>query len=337
MDRVINAFLGIVIGVGAMLLYYFGTNWVIDRVLADKIGPDGAIVGKRGELRERIRPWLFIAPAVFLLVLFLVYPAVQTVYLGFFNARGTEFVGLANYEWAFNDPGFQLAIRNNLLWLIVVPLFSTALGLIIAVLADRVRWGQFAKSLVFMPMAISFVGASVIWKFMYDFRGPDQPQIGVLNALVVSLGGEPQAWLTLPLVNNLFLMVILIWIQTGFAMVLLSAALRGVPDETLEAARIDGANEVQIFFQVMIPQIMGTIVVVWTTITIVVLKIFDIVLAMTNGQWQTEVLANIMYDWMFRGGGDYGRSGVIATIIMIAVIPIMVWNIRRFRQEEMER
>ncbi len=337
MDRVINAFLGIVIGVGVMVLYYFGTNWLIDRTLQDEIAPDGSLVKARSNLREAIRPWLFVAPAVFLLTLFLVYPAVQTVIFSFFNARATDFVGLSNYQWAFNDPGFQLSIRNNLMWLIVVPFMSTALGLIIAVLADRVRWGAFAKSLVFMPMAISFVGASVIWKFVYDFRSPDLPQIGVLNALVVHFGGQPQAWLTLPFVNNFFLMAILIWIQTGFAMVLLSAALRGVPDETLEAARIDGANEVQIFLQVMVPQIMGTVIVVWTTITIVVLKVFDIVLAMTNGQWETEVLANIMYDWLFRGGGDYGRSGVFATIIMIAVIPIMIWNIRRFRQEEMER
>lgn len=338
MDRVINAFLGITIGVGVMILYYYGSNWLIDRGLGDEVSPDGTIVKSRGRLREGIRPWLFVAPAVFLLTLFLVYPAVQTIYFSFFNATSTQFVGLSNYEWAFNDPGFQLSIRNNLMWLLVVPFTSTALGLVIAVLADRVRWGQFAKSLVFMPMAISFVGASVIWKFVYDYRGPDQPQIGVLNAVVVGLGGEPQAWLTLlPVVNNLLLMVILIWIQTGFAMVLMSAALRGVPDETLEAARIDGASEVQIFFRVMIPQIMGTIIVVWTTITIVVLKVFDIVLAMTNGQWETEVLANVMYDWLFRGGGDNGRSGVLATIIMIAVIPIMIWNIQRFRQEEMER
>lgn len=337
MDRVVNAFLGIGIGVGAMLLYYFGTNWLIDRFLADKVDERGVITLSRGHIREGIRPWLFAGPAVLLLGLFLVYPAVQTVFLSFFNARSTEFVGMSNYQWAFNDPGFQLSIRNNLLWLLVVPFLSTSFGLVIAVLADRVKWGSVAKSLIFMPMAISFVGASVIWKFVYDYRGPTQPQIGVLNALVVQLGGEPQPWLTLPFVNNFFLMAILVWIQTGFAMVLMSAALRGVPDETLEAARIDGASEVQIFFRVMIPQIMGTIIVVWTTITIVVLKVFDVVLAMTNGQWETEVLANIMYDWMFRGGGDYGRSGALATVIMLAVIPIMIWNIRRFRQEEMER
>jgi len=220
------------------------------------------------------------------------------------------------------------------MWLVVVPLLSVFFGLLVAVLADRVWWGGFAKSIIFMPMAISFVGASVIWKFVYDFRGPDSEQIGSLNALVMLFGLEPEAWITIPFWNNFFLMIILIWIQTGFAMVILSAALRGVPEETLEAARIDGANEVHVFLKIMVPQIMSTILVVWTTITIIVLKIFDIVLAMTNGQWGTEVLANLMFDWMFRGGGDSGRGSAIALFIMIAVVPVMIWNIRRFRSEE---
>lgn len=336
MDRVLNAFLGIGIGVIVMMLYYFGTNWVLDRFLSDQVDERGVITVSRGHVREAIRPWLFVGPALFLLILFLVYPAIQTVYLSFFNNTGQTFVGIDNYTWALSDPGFQLSIRNNLLWLLVVPLVSTSLGLVIAVLADRVSWGSIAKSLIFMPMAISFVGASVIWKFVYDYRGTDQAQIGALNALVVSLGGQPQAWLSSIPINNFFLMAILVWVQTGFAMVLMSAALRGVPDETLEAARIDGAGEIQIFFRIMIPQIIGTIVVVWTTITIVVLKVFDVVLAMTNGQWETEVLANVMYDWLFRGN-DSGRGSMLATVIMVAVIPIMVWNIRRFRKEEMER
>jgi alpha-glucoside transport system permease protein len=267
--------------------------------------------------------------------LFLVYPVIQTIILSFFDSRGDNFVGLRNYDWAVNDLEFRQAIRNNLLWLSFVPIASTALGLVIAVLADQFRWGAIAKSLIFMPMAISFVGASVIWKFVYDYRASGQEQIGVLNAAVVSLGGEPQAWVALSYWNNFFLMLILIWIQTGFAMVVLSAALRGIPEEILAAARVDGANEIQIFFRVMIPQVMGTILVVWTTITIVVLKVFDIVLAMTNGQWDTEVLANLMYDWMFRGGGDFGRGSMLATVIMIAVIPVMVWNIRRYRTEEL--
>ncbi|MDE3081381.1 MAG: sugar ABC transporter permease, partial [Paracoccaceae bacterium] len=210
---------------------------------------------------------------------------------------------------------------------------STFFGLIVAALTDRIFWGNIAKSLIFMPMAISFVGATVIWKFVYDYRGPGQTQIGLLNAVVTWFGGSPQAWITLPFWNNFFLMVILIWIQTGFAMVILSAALRGIPEETIEAAVLDGANGLQIFFRIMVPQIWATIAVVWTTITITVLKVFDIVYAMTNGQWNTDVLANEMYTWMFEGGGDFGRGATIALIIMLLVVPIMVWNIRNANRE----
>ncbi|MCC6613841.1 MAG: sugar ABC transporter permease [Anaerolineae bacterium] len=282
----------------------------------------------------KLEPWLFLAPALFLLVVYLIYPAIHTFILSFFDKFGMHFVGLRNYTWALHDPEFLQSIRNNLLWLIVAPLASIVLGFVVAALADNVRWGTLAKSLIFMPMAISFVGASVIWKFVYDFRAEGQNQIGVLNALVVALGGEPRAWITIPFWNNLFLIIILVWMQTGFAVVMFSAAIRGVPDELLEAARIDGANEVQVFIRVVLPQIWGTILVVWTTFTVDVLKVFDIVIAMTNGQWDTNVLANMMYNWMFRGGGDFGRGSMLATVIMIAVLPIMLWNIRRFRAEE---
>lgn len=334
MEQILNAILFIVLGVGALALYFYGSNWLLDTLIPDPVGPDGRVLKSRENAREAIRPWLFVGPALIVLGLYLVYPVFQTIYLSLFNSTGREFVGLRNYQWAFNDPEFLQSIGNNILWLLVVPGASTVFGLMVAVLADNIRWGAVAKSLIFLPMAISFIGASVIWKFVYDYRGPDNPQIGVLNAIVVAFGGEPQAWITIPFWNNFFLMIILIWIQTGFAMVVLSAALRGVPEETLEAARIDGAGELAVFFRIMVPQIMGTILVVWTTITIIVLKIFDIVLAMTNGQWDTEVLANLMYDWMFRGGGDFGRGSTIATVIMIAVIPILIWNIRRFTQEE---
>ena len=277
---------------------------------------------------------MFLLPAMVLLFVYLIYPVCETIRLSFHDFTGERFVGLKNYAWAFQDPELLQAVGNNAMWLLVVPSLSVVFGLVVAALADRVWWGTFAKSMIFMPMAISFVGASVIWKFVYDFRGPDSEQIGSLNALVMLFGKEPEAWITIPFWNNFFLMVILIWIETGFAMVIFSAALRGVSDETIEAARIDGANELEIFFWVMIPQIMTTIIVVWTTITIKVLKIFDIVLAMTNGQWGTEVLANLMFDWMFRGGGDSGRGSTIALLLMIAVVPIMIWNIRRFRSEE---
>jgi alpha-glucoside transport system permease protein len=208
------------------------------------------------------------------------------------------------------------------------------MGLIIAVLTDRIWWGNIARSLIFLPLAISFVGASVIWKFVYDYRGEGQDQIGILNAIVSWFGFEPQVWIALPFWNNFFLMVILIWIQTGFATVILGAALRGVPEDTLEAAVIDGAGPFKIFWRIMVPQIMSTIIVVWTTITVLVLKVFDIVLTMTNGQWDTQVLANLMYDWMFRGGGDFGRGAAIAIVIMLAVLPIMIWNIRQANAEQ---
>ena len=321
----------------ALLVYFYGSNWLLERVFPVRAGANGLLAHTAERRRAAVRPWLFVGPALLLMGFYLVYPVIQTVALSFFNSSGSNFVGLRNYQWALQDSGFLQAIRNNILWLLIVPTVSTAMGLVIAVLADHFRWGTIAKSLIFMPMAISFVGASVIWKFVYDYRGPTAEQIGLLNAIVVALGGQPQAWIAIPFWNNFFLMAILIWIQTGFAMVVLSAALRGVPDDTLAAARIDGANELQVFFRITIPQVTGTILVVLTTITIVVLKVFDIVLAMTNGQWGTEVMANLMYNWMFRGGGDFGRGSMIAVVIMVAVLPIMLWNLRRFQQEEAER
>jgi len=331
--QVLNATLVVIVGVAAIFIYFWGTNWLLDRLLVSgpEVSPARSV--RRDTMRSAIRPWLFLFPALFFLTVYLVYPVFETLRLSFYGKNGSLFVGLYNYIWAFRDPGFLQSVFNNLVWLIVVPFASTAFGLLVAVIADRLWWGNIAKSLIFMPMAISFVGASVIWKFIYDYRGVDVDQIGVLNAVVQALGGQAQAWITVPFWNSIFLMIILVWIQTGFAMVILSAALRGVPEETLEAARIDGANDIRIFFDIMVPQIMPTVIVVWTTITIVVLKVFDIVLAMTNGQWDTQVLANLMFDWMFRGS-DFGRGSTIAIMIMIAVMPIMVWNIRNANKEE---
>ena len=283
---------------------------------------------------SKLRAWIFLAPALIILFIFLIYPVVETTRLSFLDNHGREFEGINNYIWAINDSDFRQSILNNFLWLIVVPTSCTFLGLTIAALADRVWWGVIAKSLIFMPMAISFVGASVIWKFVYEYRGPENDQIGLLNAIMVYFGASPQAWIAIPFWNNFFLMVIMIWIQTGLAMVIFSAALRAIPEETIEAARIDGAGEVRIFFFIIIPFLSETILVIWTTITILVLKVFDIVLAMTNGQWGTEVLANLMFDWMFRGGGDSGRGSTIALFIMLGVIPIMIWNLRRFKMED---
>lgn len=342
--------------IAIFLAYFWGSNWILDRALANDSSMSHEQIVRRDRLRTRIRPWLFMGPALLFLGIYLVYPVFETFRLSLFDRLGREFVGIDNYEWAFGNPldwfrssvdpetgeaialnqgdsTFWSAMLNNLAWLIIVPALSTGFGLLVAVLADRVWWGGIAKTLVFMPMAISFVGAAVIWRFIYAYRGPDQEQIGLLNAIVTSFGGEPQAWMQVEYLNSFLLMIILVWIQTGFAMVILSAALRGIPHETIEAARIDGASERQIFFTIMVPQISGTILVVWTTITIIVLKVFDIVFAMTNGEHGTQVLANLMYRLTFRSN-DYGRGAAVAIVIMLAVVPVMIWNIRRARAAE---
>jgi alpha-glucoside transport system permease protein len=331
LSQLVSALGVVVVAVFACAAYFYFSNKLLDLALPVK---DGDIIAASKNLNRRsvIRPWLFLFPALFLLVVYLVYPVIATLILSFYDRSGVEFVGFNNYKWAFGDREFRQSIFNNILWLAVVPAACTFFGLVIAVMTDRIWWGNIAKSIVFMPMAISFVGASVIWKFIYEYRGSGT-QIGLLNAIVQTFGGTPQVWISVPFWNSFFLMVILIWIQTGFAMVILSAALRGIPEETIEAAVIDGANGWQIFWRIMVPQVWGTIAVVWTTITILVLKVFDIVLTMTNGQWDTMVLANLMFNWMFRGGGDFGRSAVIAVIIMLAVTPIMVWNVRRANRE----
>ncbi|SMC46065.1 carbohydrate ABC transporter permease [Primorskyibacter flagellatus] len=333
MHPALQGMLTIVIGVGACITYFWGSNQFLDKVLYPPKGPNA---GRNINRANIIRPWLFLFPAVFALSLYLAYPVVETLRLSVTQripGGGSEFVGFDNYAQMFGEQKFWEAMRNNMMWLLVVPAVSTAMGLLVAQLTDRIRWGAIAKSLIFMPMAISFVGAAVIWKLVYDARPPGTEQIGVLNAIYVGLmDGEPQQWLTTPFWNNFFLMVVLVWIQTGFAMVILSAALRGIPEETVEAAIVDGANPFQVFFKIKVPQIMGTIVVVWTTITIVVLKIFDIVFAMTNGQWETQVLANYMYDKLFRSN-DWGVGSASAMVIMLLVTPILVWNVYNARKE----
>jgi len=331
MHPALQGIITIVIGVGACIGYFYFSNQVLDKVL---FPPKGSNAGRNINRANMIRPWLFLFPALFVLGLYLAYPVFETLRLSLVDrSQGNAFVGLANYQQMMAEPKFWEALRNNMLWLIVVPAMSTAFGLLAAQLTDRIGWGNLAKSLIFMPMAISFVGASVIWKLVYDARPEGQEQIGILNAIYLGLGGaEPQTWLTIPFWNSFFLMAVLIWIQTGFAMVILSAALRGVPEDTIEAAIIDGANPFQIFFKIKVPQIMGTIVVVWTTITLVVLKIFDIVFAMTNGQWETQVLANYMYDKLFRAS-DWGVGSASAMVIMLLVTPILVWNVYNARKE----
>ncbi|GGH51633.1 ABC transporter permease subunit [Frigidibacter albus] len=330
MEQLALASATIVIGIFGCVAWFWGSNWLLDRALP----PRGANAGRNIGRAARVRPWLFLGPALLVLAVYLVWPVFLSIWLSLHDASGQRFVGLGNWRWLMADGKFRESMGNNLLWLLIVPAAATFFGLIAASLTDRLRWGNLAKSLIFMPMAISFIGASVIWKFIYDFRGEGQAQIGLLNAVVEGFGGAPQTWLTLTPWNNLMLMAVLIWIQTGFAMVILSAALRGIPEETVEAAVLDGASPLQIFLKIKVPQIWGTIAVVWTTITILVLKVFDIVLAMTNGQWGTQVLANLMFDWMFRGN-DTGRASAVALVIMLLVTPIMIWNIRTARREGM--
>ncbi len=320
----------IVIGVGGCIGYFYAANLLLDKVIFPARGPKAVSNLTRANM---IRPWIFLFPALFALTLYLAYPVAATLYLSFTDRdQGGAFVGFANYVQMVGEPKFWEAIRNNMLWLFFVPAFSTAIGLLAAQLTDRISWGNIAKSLIFMPMAISFVGASVIWKLIYDLRPEGTDQIGILNAIWVGLGGSPEAWLTMGPWNNFLLMIVLVWIQTGFAMVILSAALRGIPEETVEAAILDGASPIQVFFKIKVPQIMPTIIVVWTTITLVVLKVFDIVLAMTNGQWGTQVLANYMYDKLFRSF-DWGVGSASAIVIMLLVLPILVWNVRNVRKE----
>ena len=313
-DKLAIGLVGLAIGVGGVWVLYLVTDNLVS-ILPDRV-------------RETVRPFVFVGPALVILAAYLVYPAGRTLYLSFQDARSQAFVGLDNYVFALTSPDMLLALRNNALWLIFVTSFVVSIGLVIAVMVDRIgRWEAVAKSVIFLPMAISAVGAAVIWKFVYSFQPIQRPQIGLLNAIYTSLGGEPQGWLILKPWNNLFLIAIMIWILTGFAMVVLSAAIKGVPAELLEAARMDGAGEIRIFFSVIIPYIRGALVTISTTVLIMVLKVFDIVFVMTNGQFETEVIANRMYREMFTFG-NYGRASALAVVLLVAVIPIMVYNVR---------
>lgn len=281
--------------------------------------------------------WGFTAPALLLIAFYLAYPSLATIYLSFFDRQSEHFVGLRNYIELFSSAAMLTAFRNNVLWLLLFTTLTVGLGLALAVLTDRVRYEAVAKAFIFLPMAISFVGAGVIWKFVYAYRPLGSRQIGLANQVMVSLGQEPVGWLiTQPWVNNLALIVVGVWIWTGFAMVVLSAAYKGIPKELLEAARVDGASEWQVFWRISLPVIQSTVAVVATTMVITVLKVFDIVYVMTNGNFGTEVMANRMYKEMFQFR-HFGRASAIAVILFIAIVPIMLANIRRFRQQEATR
>jgi alpha-glucoside transport system permease protein len=321
MDRLVQAAIAVV-GVPAALVGYI---LLAERLL--ELLPE--------RTRGRARPWVWLAPAVVFLAVFLVYPSLNTVYLSLFNAGSTAWVGLANYGAILSDTGVLLALRNNVIWVVVFTSLTVLLGLLIAVLGDRVPYEGLAKGIIFLPLAISFVAAGVIWRFMYDYRPPPLPQTGTVNALFSAIvpGFEPQAWLIVnPPFNNLALIVAAVWIWTGFCMVILSAALKGIPIELLEAARVDGATELQILRRVIVPLLAPTLAVVATTMIIFALKAFDIVYVMTNGNFDTEVIANRMYKELFNVR-DFGRASAIAVVLLIAIVPVMLFNVRRFRQQ----
>jgi alpha-glucoside transport system permease protein len=320
----LNGLIAVVAGVLGTVAFFYVLNALVGRL------PKAA--------EQRLRPYVFVGPAVLVLILFLLIPAADTVRRSFQDSGSQGFVGIQNYIDLFTDPTLLIALRNNVLWMIVVPVLSVAVGLAVAVLADRLsrRGESFTKSLIFLPMAISFVGASTIWGFIYAWRPEGRPQIGLLNEVVVAFGGSPVPWLQTAGINNFALMIIMVWLQAGFAMVLLSAAIKNVPEDTIEAARIDGASEVQVFSRVVVPQIRSTMVVVATTILILVLKIFDIVRVLTNGRDGTDVVANRFINEFFTFR-EFGRASVLVVALIIATIPFMILNVRRFREQEAMR
>ena len=273
----------------------------------------------------------FMAPALLLLLVGLILPSIQTMFASFMNSSGKEFVGLSNYLWIFTQSDGVTAVINTIIWVLLVPTVSTIVGLAYAVFIDRTRGEKIYKVLVFMPMAISFVGASIIWRFIYEYRGPQYEQIGLLNQLLVWVGGTPQQWLLNEPWNNLFLIVVLIWVQTGFAMVVLSASIKGVPAELLEAAELDGANAWQRFVSVTVPAIRPALIVVLTTISIASLKVFDIVRTMTAGNYGTSTLANEMYTQFSKF--EAGRSAALSVILFILVLPIVIYNARQIKKQ----
>ena len=316
--KLLLAAIALLVGVGGIWLLFIGV---------------GGLVGLlQAKWRDRILPWVFAGPALVLLAVFLVYPAAGTILRSFQDDKG-QFT-LANFA-VMVEPEFTQILRNNAIWLIVGTGASVVLGLIFAWLFDRIRRESLAKTLVFLPLAISLVGASVIWRFVYAWQPAGQPQIGLLNAVVVGLGGEPIPWLTTSPINIFCEIVILIWLQTGFAMVVFSAAIKGVSGEIIEAARLDGASERQIFVRVIVPMIRGSIVTVSTTIAIVTLKIFDIVYVTTGGRFNDDVVANRMFLEIFQFFDD-GRGAALATLLFIAVLPVMYINLRNFRRQQVE-
>jgi alpha-glucoside transport system permease protein len=274
-----------------------------------------------------LTPLAYVGPAVAFLLVYQLYPAVQTVIYSFLDRRSESFVGLENYKYVFTSPTMLRAFKNNLLWVVFFTAGTVGFGLLLAILVDRVKHESLAKSVIFMPMAVSFVGAGVVWKFMYNYRPPGAAQIGLLNQILEVLGFKPIGWLIESPVNNFALIVVGLWIWTGYCMVILSAAYKGIPKELLEAGQVDGARDLQLFWHIIIPEMRPALSVVVTTMLVNVLKIFDIIYVMTNGNYGTEVIANRMYKEMFQFANT-GRASAIAVVLFLIIIPIMYYNIR---------
>jgi len=316
--KVLLAIIALGVGVGGIWLLFLGVGGMVSML--------------QPKWRDRILPWVFAGPALALLATYLLYPAVATFLRSFFDAKGS--FTLANYT-VMTTPDFVEILRNNIIWLIVATGGSVFLGLVIAGLFDRVRREALAKTFIFLPLAISLIGASVIWTFVYAWQPAQQPQIGLLNAILAAFGVKAVPWLQTSPINIFCEIVIMIWLQTGFAMVVLSAAIKGVSTEVIEAARLDGATERQLFFGVIVPMIRGSIVTVATTIAISVLKIFDIVFVTTGGHFHDDVVANRMFNEMFQFFND-GRAAALASLLFVAVLPIMYVNLRNFRRQQVE-
>ena len=326
MKSVITAFQAIVIGISFTIFFYWLTNKVVE-ALPERI-------------KRLLQPWVFIGPVVLLISLFLIYPTIQSIRLSFMEEAidgSTKWIGLENFRTIFGDPEFINMLMNNLLWVAIVPIVVVAVGLAIAQFANNVgsKSERIFKSLIFMPMAISFVSAATIWRHIYSYVPEGQNQTGLLNAIWTAFGWTPQTWLQIESfkLNSIFLMAIFIWLNAGFAMVLLSAAIKAVPEDTIEAARVDGATARQTFFRIILPQIWGTALSVFITVLIGAMKIFDIVLAMTGGNYHTNVLAQNFYTEYFIYGNT-GKAMATVVVLILVIAPVMVYQIRHYRKME---
>ncbi len=328
---ILSTILTVIAGIFAALALF----WVLNKI--------AELLPSR--IEQRLKPYFYILPAYLAITAYLIYPSILTVINSFrsnnsFKKKGvSEWVGFGNYTDLFHDSGFVQAFINTILWVIIVPFVSITIGLLVAVLVDRLgpKSEKTAKTVIFLPMAISAVAAATVWRFVYTYQIPPEPQIGLLNATWTAFGAEPVPWLTINdlKLNSLLLMVMMLWSQIGFSMVLLSAAVKAVPTDTIEAARVDGATEVQIFRRVVVPQILPTIITVFVTVTIGVMKVFDVVYVMTGGNFDTSVLGMEFFN-MFKTINS-GSASAIVVILMIAIIPIMIFQVRQFRREEANR